>query len=133
MEGGIKDLSVYRLNNAKEDLERAKKAFESADNKLSLNRSYYAIFHAVRAVNAMDGYDSKKHSGVISHFNHEHVKNGDFPMDVSKMISGAMDFRQKSDYEDFYIVSKDDAQEQLKNAEYIIDLIDSFLSAKWNS
>ncbi len=128
MDGSLKDLSLYRLEKAKEDLARAKREFEIGDYKLSQNRSYYAVFHAMRAVNALDNYDSRKHSGVISHFNHEHVKNGDFPKDVSKMIKGTMELRQQSDYEDFYIVSKESAEKQLENVEYIVNLIEDYLS-----
>ena len=130
MEGSLKDLSDYRLERAKEDLVRAKREFEIGDYKLAQNRSYYAVFHAMRAVNALDDYDSRKHSGVISHFNREHVKNGDFPKEVSKMIKGAMEVRQQSDYEDFYVVSREFAEKQLQNVEYIINLIDDFLKTK---
>ena len=48
------------------------------------NRSYYAIFHAIRSVNALDGFDSSKHSGVISHFNQEYVKTGMFEKNLPK-------------------------------------------------
>jgi len=30
------------------------------------NRAYYAIFHAMRAVLALDGVDMKHHSGIIA-------------------------------------------------------------------
>ena len=30
------------------------------------NRSYYAVFHAMRAVLAFDEIDMKRHSGIIS-------------------------------------------------------------------
>ncbi len=127
MEGSVKDLSDYRLKAAREDLDRAKRALIDDDYKLVMNRSYYAIFHSLRAVNALDEFDSSKHSGVIAHFNQHHVKNGDFPREVSHMISNAMDCRQRSDYEDFYVVSKEDAKEQLANAEYIIEIISNWL------
>ncbi|MCD7980748.1 MAG: HEPN domain-containing protein [Clostridiales bacterium] len=39
--------------------------------RTSMNRSYYAVFHAMRAVNVLDGFDSSKHSGVIAHFNNQ--------------------------------------------------------------
>ena len=133
MEGSIRDLSEYRLKTAKEDLARAKAAFDADDYKLSLNRSYYSIFHALRAVNSLDGFDSSKHTGVIAHFNQEHVKNNDFPKSVSKMVSSAMDFRQKSDYEDFYTVSKSDADEQIRNAEVIVNLVDGYIKASKSS
>ena len=130
MDGSLKDLSCYGLERAKEDLARARREFNLGDYKLAQNRSYYAVFHAMRAVNALDDYDSRKHSGVISHFNYEHVKKGDFPKEVSKMIKGAMEVRQQSDYEDFYVVSKEFAEQQIKNVEYVIGLIDDFLNQR---
>ena len=130
MEGSIKDLASYRLQTAKDDLKRAEFAYEMNDYKLALNRSYYAIFHALRAVNSLDVYDSSKHKGVITHFNKEHVKTGEFPKDISKMIANAMNFRQKSDYEDFYIISQSDAEEQVANARYVLDLIEKYLSER---
>lgn len=55
MDGSVKDLAKYRLDTAKEDLKRARREFEIEDYKLALNRSYYAIFHAMRAINSLDG------------------------------------------------------------------------------
>ena len=127
MDGGIKDLASYRLERAKEDLESAKRELSMGDYRLALNRSYFAIFHGLRAVNALDDFDSSKHSGVIAHFNQYHVKNGDFPRAISSQIASAMSMRQKSDYDDFYIASKKDATEQTETAEYIIKLISEFI------
>lgn len=104
-EGSVKDLSVYRSENAQEDLKRAKREYEAGDYKLTMNRSYYAIFHAMRAVNILDEFDSSKHSGVIAHFNRCRVKSGDFPKKISKKITEAREVRQKSDYDDSYIAS----------------------------
>lgn len=61
-------LSEYRLEKAKESLKYAKLLFENNGYAEAANRAYYAIFHASRAVLALDGVDRKKHSGVISYF-----------------------------------------------------------------
>ena len=66
MEGSITDLSKYRLVKAKEDLQTAKNNLTERSYRASVNRSYYAIFHALRAITALDTFDSKKHSGIIS-------------------------------------------------------------------
>lgn len=87
MDGSVNDLVEYRLSRAEEELEDSQELFKNGNFRLSLNRSYYAIFHAIRAVNALDGFDSSKHSGVIAHFNHYHVKTEEFPKEVSRMIS----------------------------------------------
>ena len=72
MAGSIAELSKYRYERALEELKNAKEVFTTGSYKLALNRSYYAIFHAMRAVNVLDEFDSSKHSGVIAHFNQYH-------------------------------------------------------------
>ena len=54
------DLSRYRLKRAQEDLETAKLNYENGMYKAAVNRTYYAIFHAIRAVNILDGFDASK-------------------------------------------------------------------------
>ena len=53
----------YRLERAKEDLQAARVNHSSGLFKASINRSYYAIFHSIRAVNILDGFDAS--NGVI--------------------------------------------------------------------
>lgn len=74
MAGSLKELSIFRYERATEELENAQAMLDTGKLKLALNRSYYAIFHAMRAVNVLDEFDSSKHSGVIAHFNQYHVE-----------------------------------------------------------
>lgn len=74
MENSINELAKYRYESSTEALIDAKVMFENGRYKNALNRAYYSIFHAIRAVNALDEYDSSKHSGVIAHFNQMYVK-----------------------------------------------------------
>ncbi len=128
MAGSIVELSKYRYERALEDLKNAKEVFNSGSYKLALNRSYYAIFHAMRAVNVLDEFDSSKHSGVIAHFNQYHVKTGDFEKIASKIIQNAMEMREHADYEDFFVASKKDAEEQINKAEQFLEYVKAFLS-----
>ena len=68
MQHSIKDLILYRLEKSKEDLESAEILFKKKKHTQSLNRSYYAIFHAIRALLALDKFDSRKHSGIVAYF-----------------------------------------------------------------
>ena len=97
----IKTLSEYRLNRAKEDLEAARGNHQLGFYKVAINRSYYAIFHAIRAVNIWDGFDASKHSSVIAHFNQFYVHEGKFDRDTYKLIDSAYRIREKCDYSDF--------------------------------
>ena len=130
VEGSINDLAVYRLERAKEELVNAEDGLAEGKYKLAMNRSYYSIFHALRAVNVLDGFDSSKHSGVIAHFNQYHVKNGDFPKKTSQLIGKASSMREHADYEDFFVASRQEAEEQLQSAKILLLLIEQYLLEK---
>ena len=123
-------LANYRLEKAKGCLKASKILLDDDCYSDSANRSYYAIFHAMRAVNVLDEFDSSKHSGVIAHFNQYHVKTGDFQKDASKIIQNAMEMREHADYEDFFVASKKDAEEQISKAEQFLEYVKVFLDNK---
>ena len=131
MDGSVRDLSKYRMEKAREDLVTARRNFEDGSYRASVNRSYYAIFHALRAVTALDQFDSSKHSGIIAYINQHYVKTGIFDRTFSKRIDSAFRLREKADYEDFYVVAIEDARRQIEKAEEIIRVVDSYLTAKW--
>lgn len=130
MQPSQKDLALYRLARAKEDLETAKLNYESGMYKAAINRSYYAIFHSIRAVNVLDEFDASKHSSVIAHFNRYHVYTGDFKKDTYKTIDSAYRIREKCDYSDFFIASKSDAEEQIQKAEQFYKEVQEYLDNK---
>ena len=114
------------IKNAKDELESACVLLNGGKFKASVNRSYYAIFHALRSVTALDQFDSSKHSGVIAYFNRTYVKDGIFDKSISKMIDTAFRLREKADHQDFVIISKDQAQEQLEKAEKILAMFEPY-------
>ena len=128
MQPNEKDLSAYRLERAKEDILAAQINLENGLYKATVNRSYYAIFHAIRAVNILDGFDASKHSSVIAHFNQYHVKTEDFEKSTYKIIDSVYRIREKCDYRDFVIISKEEAQEQLDKTIAFLDHVENFLN-----
>lgn len=127
MESRLKELAKYRFEKSGEDLEDAIMLLEKERYRLALNRSYYSIFHGMRAVNTLDGFDSSKHSGVIAHFNQFYVKEGKFPRETYKLIRSASEMREQADYEDFFIVSKQESEEQVRAAQKFYEEIKEFL------
>ena len=130
MEGSIKELSAYRFSKALEDITASEVMLKESLYKVSINRSYYAIFHAMRAITALSGYDSSKHSGIIAYFNQNIIKTGDFDKEASKIVKKASFLREKSDYEYFYIASRQEAEEQLKDAKIFLSKVDEYLRKK---
>ena len=130
MESSLTELSRYRYETSLEDLEDARIMLRNGRYKNALNRAYYAIFHAIRAVLALDGFDSSKHSGVIAFFYFFYVKTEVFPKELSKVIRAASENREKADYLDFFIASKEEAEKQIERAEYFLGYIRAFLQNK---
>lgn len=127
MQLDVKTLSEYRLNRAREDLKAAISNHQAGFYKAAINRSYYAIFHAIRAVNILDGFDASKHSSVIAHFNQFYVHERRFERDIYKLIDSAYRIREKCDYSDFFIASKEDSENQIKNAQKFVMQVEAFL------
>lgn len=128
--GGAKELAGYRLGAAREDLEAAQLNFEMAQYRASNNRAYYAIFRAVSACLAMEFKAYKQHAQVIGNFNKDFVHTGIFPKEISRKISRAQEVRHASDYDDFYIVSVEDAKEQLETAQEVVEMVEKYLESE---
>ena len=123
-------LAQYRLNNAADKLESAKLLLDAGKYKDSIGRSYYAIFYAMRAVLALDGFDSKKHSGIIAEFRKRYIKPGVFETEMSDIISDLFEVRSSSDYDDFYVISKSKVVEQYQKAEFFVKRVNKYLNSK---
>lgn len=130
MEGSVHDLSKSRYERAVEELDNARFMLEEGKNKIALNRSYYSIFYGMCAVNVLDEFDSSKHGVVVAHFNQYHVKTGDFPKEAAKIIRTSSEMNERAEYEDFFTVSRQDAEEQVEKAKTFFQFITAYLQQK---
>ena len=125
-----KELSAYRMEGARETIEVAEDCCNGKHYRDAINRSYYAAFYAVKAVLALDERDFKRHKDVIAYFNQNYVASEILPKDIGRKIARLQQRREKSDYDDFYIASKEEAEEQIGNAKSIIAAIQDYLVRK---
>ena len=126
------DLIKYRMSSAKEKLTSAKLLLEAGLYKDSVGRSYYAIFSAIRAVLAVRQVDFSKHAGVIAYFQKEFIKTEIFDKKYSKYLQQAFQIRNSCDYDDFFIVSKQDAEEQYIRATEMLAVIEEYIGQSRN-
>ena len=138
--GTRKDLVSYRIETAKSDLKSAKILLNAGEYKGANNRAYYAIFHAINAVHALDGSVAagsgcfglligrafKRHKDAIANFNKDYVKTEIFPREVGRKIGEAEEIRHASDYDDFYIASKEESERQIAVAGEFIELVEKY-------
>ena len=127
MDKSSRDLSLYRLESAEQCIKAARLLTENGDYKGAANRSYYAVFHCLRSVLALEQVDFKRHSGVISHFRNKYIRTGIFDSKLSDIIAEAFDIRNDSDYDDFFVVSKEEVEKQIENAELFYDTVKKYL------
>ena len=126
--GGAKELANRRVEVAKEDLSEAEIAYNNELYRSANNRAYYAIYHAVSACLALKFMAFKSHGQALAHFNKEFVHEGIFPKDIGRKLGRAIEVRHASDYDDFYIVSKETTKEQLETAREIVGLVEMYIS-----
>ena len=115
-------------------LEKARKCLQTAEAMISIeayadsaNRSYYSIFHAMQAVLTTIGFSAKTHSGGISEFQKSYIKANVFPRYFSDILRDAFKVRNKSDYDIFYVVAKEEVIQQLENAKVFLSAIESYI------
>ena len=123
----VNDLAKFRLAQASECLQSSEALISMGHFKDSANRSYYCIFHSMRAALALEGYDSKKHSGIISEFRKRYIKTGKIDTIYSDMIKEAFDIRTDSDYQDFYTIVRADVQQQFENAKVFFEVMQNYI------
>lgn len=121
------DIARYRLQTAREDLDTANLTFSSGQFRAANNRAYYSIFHSICAVLAKEGVAFKRHKDTVSYFNKNYIHTGIFPNELGRKIVTAEEIRHASDYDTFYIASKEITAQQIQTAEQLLSLVTKYL------
>jgi len=127
-----KDLVFHRMEQSKRELEDAKLLYNNHSYLSANNRAYYSIFHAIRAVLALEPIDFKKHKDVLAYFNKNYVNTEIFPRTIGKRIIQANRLREDSDYDDEYVANTEATEAQIKTAEELMGLVEKYIESKDN-
>lgn len=128
-----KTLARHRFGRAETTLKEAIDELSRMNFRLTVNRSYYSVFYAMRAFLATINKDSSKHSGVISLFNQHFINTGVVSEVSFKAIQLLMDLRHEGDYQDFVEITEEEASGSVESAKTIIgsfkDVLEELLEA----
>ena len=127
----IIEISRLQLNRAKDIMKEIPVLISNGAYETAINRSYYAAFHAMKALEALNGYESKKHSGVLSYFRQTYIKTGILDEKLSDIIGVLQESREDSDYNIMIRFAAEDAEEQYQNAKQFVETIDRFLESQY--
>jgi uncharacterized protein (UPF0332 family) len=122
-----KDLAEYKLARAREELNTAELLFGNEKLKAANNRAYYSIYYALTAVLCLEPIAFKRHKDTIGYFNKNYIHTGTFPNELGRGIAKAAKVRHASDYDDFYIASKEEAEKQIRTAKLLISAITEYI------
>ncbi len=125
--GSFADVARYKLERALDDLESAQILLDNGKYKAANNRAYYACFHAVDAVLALEPAAFKKHKDTLAYFNKNYVHTGIFPGDIGRRIARLEVIRHKSDYDTFYIAGREEAALQIETAREVTEKVRQYL------
>lgn len=124
------DLIEHRFHIAKEDLETARLLLNAKQYRGANNRAYYSIYHTIDAVLSIEGIAFKRHKDTLSYFNKQYIATEIFPRDMGRRIVKAEEIRHASDYDTFYIASKDITTQQIETAEQLLKLATEYYYRK---
>ena len=75
----------------------------------------------------MEGVDFSKHSGVSSYFRKQYIKTGIFDVELSDIVGEAFGIRNDSDYDDYYVISKEEVNGQIEDTEKFYSIVKKYL------
>jgi len=124
------DLAALRINKAKKCLLSAERALSVNDLDDAANRSYYCIFHSMKAILALDGFNAKSHGEIIGKFRKDYIKTGIFNIKYSDIIGDAEDVRIYCDYDDVYVTSESGVSAQVVNAREFLAEVEKYVGER---
>lgn len=118
------------IARAKRYLKSARLLIKDSDYESAVSRVYYAMFYCVEALLLTKELSFSSHKAVISEFGRHFVKTGVFPKEMSKSLTRAFEKRQFSDYEHTFVITREDAEEILKDGKTFVASVVSYLKDK---
>ena len=119
--GTQKDLIFYRIETAQSDIKAAEILLNAKEFRGANNRAYYGIYH---------GNAYKRHKDALANFNKNYIKTEIFPRKLGRKIVEAEEIRHASDYDDFYIATREEAEEQIETGKQLLELIEEYIKRK---
>ena len=125
-----------RLANAQAEIAAAKDALRVAEAALSLgirrdamSRTYYAAFHAARALLLLEGLEPKTHAGLQRMLGEYLVRGGRIEAHDALLLTRLQAYRAASDYSYAFEIGAADAEGELSAARAFVGRAASAVAA----
>jgi len=117
------------LLKASQSVSAAKVLLENNYPDYAASRAYYGMFYIAQAFLIGEDMSFSSHAGVISAFGRDFARTGKVPIEFHRFLIDAQDLRNTGDYGQLNAISREEANEQIINAEKFIQLAENVLGA----
>lgn len=93
----------------------------------AMSRTYYALFHYIRALLYTQGLEPKSHEGLEHLFGLHFVKTGKVDVKSAKLLARLQKYRERSDYGLVTVFNKEDVEQELAEVESFLQGIQDHL------
>ena len=126
------DLSDSQLwaSLSEQKLRTARKHLADGEYRDAVSDAYYAMFHIARAALTASGVESRRHTGVASHFAEEFVKTGRVDKELSRTLMRGLQLREDADYAPRTIINEEKAKQAVAEAEAFVTQAKVFVERK---
>jgi len=122
------ELSRYRMEKARRLLRDASSLFSNGSYESSVNRSYFAVLTASRALLILRGIDPETHEGVKTMLSKEFIRTGLLPKESGETFRSIQARRIDSDYGDYIEIGYEEADDSLKRAQGFVEKAEDLLN-----
>ena len=128
-EEGRRESSLEELSLAEEELRAADALLQGGLARVSLTRTYFAVFHAARSLLYAAGFEPRTHGGVSHLFNLHFVKTSRFEPGASLVLARLQKYREEADYARAFVIDAASAREELDAARAFVETVHAQVSA----
>lgn len=122
-----KEKALKSIRKARKWLEEARKNFKFRLFDSCLVSSYSAMFHAARALLLKDGFREKSHYCLARYIEEKYINTKKLNRIVLDLLDRFRELRHEDLYELEFSATREDAEEAIKNAEFIIKEIEKLV------
>ena len=127
-EEGRRESARTELDLADEELRVAEGLLRDGVPRIAIARTYFAVFHALRAQLYAEGFEPRTHAGAQHLFNLHFVRTGRYEPATSRLIARLQKYREDADYAPAFVVDEAGAREDLDAAHRFVERVRAALS-----
>jgi len=123
-------IAARRIKKAFQTLNAAKFLQSGAMYEDVCNKTYYAVYNAIRSVAGIDDKEFSSHSENIGWYRKEYLKTNIHDRALSDIITETKALREGSDYNDEFEITEDESSHAIEIASEFCEYINEYIQLR---